>query len=483
MKKYGFKILVFSTLISLFCFWAPPAQATTVWRQVGGDGLGNAGNYLLPTMEVWNGAIYAGVGRAITSARIYRSTNGTTWDLMKDDFLHPGLNTLVDLHPFGTRLYASLGSEAFVPTTAEIWRSDADGDTWTQFGADGLGLPLNGALLNTEFMQFEEFGGKLYVGSRNDVTGGQLFRTDGTTWEEITADGFGVLPAAANEAIWGLMSYDGYLYAGTLNDNGAQIWRSTTGDAGDWTKYFDYATEDAPQYYVTNLFASFKGHLYWSTGSDNGAQIVERLTDDTFDYSIDGLGDANNIRLSENALQVGNYIYFGTMNSPTWGGTGGELWMSQDGLTATQIGADGFGDADNYALYAIAFKSYMYVGFSNADTGLQIWRRLSTSNFHFETEDLPDGTQNQAYSASVKAASGKGAITYAVTDGALPPGLALDKNTGAITGTPTQTGDYEFETTATDSNGKTVRETYTIKIVAGVAIKTLPETGADIADI
>lgn len=375
MKKINPRFLIIGVLLALFLLAPQPSLAASKWQQVGGNGLGDATNFLLPTMEVWGSYIYAGVGRDVLGARIYRSSNGTTWNLMQDGFGSNDLNTLVDFKAFDHRLYATVGSEGGAPVSGEIWRSDTNGDTWTQFGTDGLG-----AAANTEFFQLQEFGGDLYVGSIN-AGGGQLFRTDGvldgTPWENITANGFG---DPNNIAIWGLASYDGYLWAGTENMTGAQIWRSTTGNAGSWTKYYDYATEGFPQYTVVNLFFSFKGHLYWSAGNmTTGAQIAKRLTDTTFSYSTNGLGDANNIRLSENALKLGDQIYFGTFN-PSPGGTGGELFSSTDGLNATQIGADGFGDANNYALYAVAFRKFLYVGFSNATTGLQMYRRYSASS-------------------------------------------------------------------------------------------------------
>jgi len=474
MKATGLKALIFVVIVSLLCCWTPaPVKATTTWQQVGGNGLGDADNYLLPTMEVWNGYIYAGVGRLATSARIYRSSNGTSWESVEDDFGHAGLGTLVDLHPFDGRLYASVGSEA-IPTTAEIWRSDVDGDTWTQFGTDGLGDALN-----TEFMQMEEFNGMLYVGSRN-AGGGQLFRTDGAMgWDEITNDGFSDVE---NEAIWGLKSWGGYIWAGTLNDTGAQIWRSTTGDVGDWIKYYDYQTEGAPEFTVVNLLDDFKDHFYWSAGSDAGFEIALRESDVLHFYTTGGMGDANNIRLSENATQVGDYVYFGTLNSPAWGGTGGELWISEDGLTATQVGEDGFGDANNYALYAIAFNKYLYIGFSNGDTGLQIYRRLSTSGFSIKNNDLPDGAQGQGYNTGIKAIFGEGDISFIITKGSLPPGLSLDEATGAITGTPTEAGEFNFTIQARDEEDHDNQD-FSIKIIAGVAtsnVTVLPQTGANL---
>lgn len=51
------------------------------------------------------------------------------------------------------------------------------------------------------------------------------------------------------------------------------------------------------------------------------------------------------------------------------------------------------------------------------------------------------------------AADGDETITYTVSTGALPAGLALSATTGAITGTPTSAGPYAFDLTATNDAG------------------------------
>lgn len=66
---------------------------------------------------------------------------------------------------------------------------------------------------------------------------------------------------------------------------------------------------------------------------------------------------------------------------------------------------------------------------------------------------LAGGTVGSAYSASITVASG-GTVpySYAVTAGALPGGLSLNAATGAITGTPSSAGTFNFSITATDSS-------------------------------
>ena len=66
---------------------------------------------------------------------------------------------------------------------------------------------------------------------------------------------------------------------------------------------------------------------------------------------------------------------------------------------------------------------------------------------------LAGGTLGAAYSASIAPASGGTApYAYAVTAGALPGGLALNPATGAITGTPSALGTFNFSITATDTS-------------------------------
>jgi len=66
---------------------------------------------------------------------------------------------------------------------------------------------------------------------------------------------------------------------------------------------------------------------------------------------------------------------------------------------------------------------------------------------------LPGGTLATAYSQTITASGGLAPYTFAVTAGALPPGLSLASATGVLSGTPTSLGNYPFTVTATDSSG------------------------------
>lgn len=94
---------------------------------------------------------------------------------------------------------------------------------------------------------------------------------------------------------------------------------------------------------------------------------------------------------------------------------------------------------------------------------------------------LPNGTASQAYSASINQASGGIApYTYAVTAGALPAGVTVNSASGALSGTPTVTGNFSFTLTATDSTSGTpgqAARSYTLAIVAptlAITPSTLP---------
>jgi hypothetical protein len=80
------------------------------------------------------------------------------------------------------------------------------------------------------------------------------------------------------------------------------------------------------------------------------------------------------------------------------------------------------------------------------------------------TGALSGGTAGAAYSTTLTQAGALGAPTFAVTAGALPPGLTLS-SAGTISGTPSATGTFNFSVTVNDNSGCTAVSSYSITVV------------------
>lgn len=91
---------------------------------------------------------------------------------------------------------------------------------------------------------------------------------------------------------------------------------------------------------------------------------------------------------------------------------------------------------------------------------------------------LAGGTLGVTYSAAITPASGGSApYAYAVTAGALPGGLTLNASTGAISGTPSALGTFNFSITATDSSTGT--GPYTATQAYAITVIDEPPTGGN----
>lgn len=82
-------------------------------------------------------------------------------------------------------------------------------------------------------------------------------------------------------------------------------------------------------------------------------------------------------------------------------------------------------------------------------------------NIHITKSSLANGTVGRTYSDTLT--SDAQGTMWEVTSGALPEGLSLNPNTGAITGTPSRAGDYPF-TVRASGNGTSTSQSFTIVI-------------------
>ncbi|WP_379964831.1 choice-of-anchor J domain-containing protein [Epilithonimonas sp. UC225_85] len=78
---------------------------------------------------------------------------------------------------------------------------------------------------------------------------------------------------------------------------------------------------------------------------------------------------------------------------------------------------------------------------------------------------LAGGAAGSSYSNTISQTGALGTPSFAVTAGALPPGLILSSSSGTISGTPTATGTFNFSVTASDASGYSGSQAYSITIV------------------
>lgn len=79
---------------------------------------------------------------------------------------------------------------------------------------------------------------------------------------------------------------------------------------------------------------------------------------------------------------------------------------------------------------------------------------------------LTGGVAGNTYSTTLTQTGALGTPNFAITAGALPPGLTLAAS-GTISGTPTATGTFNFTATASDKSGCTGSQSYSITVACG----------------
>jgi uncharacterized protein YhjY with autotransporter beta-barrel domain len=99
----------------------------------------------------------------------------------------------------------------------------------------------------------------------------------------------------------------------------------------------------------------------------------------------------------------------------------------------------------------------------NGNTGSQAYAvNVGTNSLTINPATLPPAPQGSPYNQIVSATGGTAPYVFSILSGTLPPGLTLNSNTGAITGTPTTIGVFSFTIQALDPNGNFGTRTFTL---------------------
>jgi hypothetical protein len=96
------------------------------------------------------------------------------------------------------------------------------------------------------------------------------------------------------------------------------------------------------------------------------------------------------------------------------------------------------------------------------------------------TTSLASGVAGSAYSQSVAGSGGTTPYTWSISVGSLPPGLTIGSSSGAITGTPSAAGTYNFTVKLTDSVGAAATKALSIVITGPLNVNTSSLANGDV---
>lgn len=359
------------------------------WIQSNHDGFGSPQNTIVATLAPFGASLYAGTyNTSGNGAQLWRKNASGGWiavvtDGLGDPANNWGINHLME---FDGRLYASTWRWTSRPDGGQVWRSD-DGQNWTRVVSRGFGDPTNG-----EIFRFAVFNDALYASTTSYTTthGAEIWRSrtgDEGDWERVVANGFG---DAQSIAVVSFATFSDRLYAGTWNGtSGGRVWRTDDGET--WTPVSAPGLGDSRSFVVSAL-AAHRGFLYasvghWSTAWDfdsmDGIQIWRCQACDGSDWDkVVDLASWPERTGEQSALQVLQdhlYLVVGNMAS------GLQVWRTADGLRWQQIGFAGFGDPHNtrsrWGNSVTAFAGSLYVGTENLVSGGEVWQYLPNASY------------------------------------------------------------------------------------------------------
>jgi sugar lactone lactonase YvrE len=300
------------------------------WTQLVADGFEDDRNYGISSMAVFQGQIFAGTEN-MSGTQVLKSSDGSNWvPAAEQGFGSPASNLRVTaMNVYDGSLYAAAGNWISLNSDgAQVWRT-SDGFTWTNVITQGFDTKNNSVVL-----ALESIGGYFYAGTRNEFTGGELWRSDSGdpgTWVQVNINGFG---DSSNTAISSLVAFNGMIYASTRNwDNGAEVWQSSDG-------------------------------LVWTQVASGGFG----------DGGASGWADSLTVYGGSLVVVLRNY------------NDGVKVLSTHDGLTWKQLNPDGWGDNNNPHTgdgdaSVIIYNNQLMIGTGNVASGAEIWTFLGTQAY------------------------------------------------------------------------------------------------------
>jgi outer membrane protein assembly factor BamB len=305
------------------------------WEQVGTPGLGNTHNSSFNFVTFHNKLYALANNLNDHGIEIWVTEDGQHFTQIEKGGFGDPHNDWAAGFVFNDRLIIEVSVAA---SGAQIWVSD-DGLAFRQVVSGGLGDEGNTGVLKPVITQ-TVMDGKLYVGTSNPNTGGEIWRTaDGLQWERVADKG---LERSSNTSLTPFLVFKGQLYAigvsaGGLDKlNGLEVYRSASGT--NWQKVVTDGFGQGKERNITGSLVEFQDRLYLATNPMDPRILVpghpmERLPPRGF-----------------------------------------QLWVSDDGAKWTQVGKDGFGASTTIVVEVNVIGDVAYLSAFDYRQGSQLWR-------------------------------------------------------------------------------------------------------------
>jgi len=415
---------------------------TTEWQQVGTNGLGNTANTALSVATVYGNKLW--IGTNVTNQQpvaIYtlNESDGieavTLTNLLGlNDTSNASITGMIEYKDrlivamsdtLGRgRLYATQTPDDTIFTVIDTnGQGDADNDSITAmtvfdgklvvsyynsqstqggaetyyttdlstFTASDTNGFVNGNSLNVGVLTFEQFNGYLWAGTHNR-TGAQMYRTkDLINWNKALSDS-GVTSATVTRVlsttIDKLIQVDKHLYAVVGDSNGVRVYRTNATRDTAWTAVTFYSDSGFGESVVRNqdrvtAATVYAGKLFLGTKSANGAKIfyTDPDTNVFFPASARGFGDTTNTAIRF-IIPFQGHLYTGTENS-----SGGELWK----LTPGVYESNGYAKISGATIGGSVIENgKIKTGIIEAPTGR--FRELYTDNLRADADSINAGS-------------------------------------------------------------------------------------------
>jgi hypothetical protein len=384
--------------VTFFCLFAGSAHAagmTEGWTRVASRGFNDPNNTYGPGVTEFKGYLYistvASASTAIFSKSskqggdIWRSQDGIKWEQVGKPGLGNTHNQTFSFAIFRNKLYAI--SNNLDEHGIEIWATE-DGRSFNQIEKGGFGDKDN------NFAYALVFHDRLIVGVSGAKSGPQIWVSDdGLTFRQVVSGGLGdkentgiIVMIGERE---GMPVLDGKLYVGTSNpQSGGEIWR--TADGLQWERVADRGIERSLNTSLTP-FLVFKGQLYVvgvsGGGLDKlkGLEVYRTMDGNKWQRVVtDGFsqGKERNVAATPTEFQNKLYLTADTMDPrvlvpgrPTerLAPRGFQLWVSDDGEKWAQVGKDGFGASTNLCAEMTVIGGTAYLAAFDYHQGSQLW--------------------------------------------------------------------------------------------------------------